>query len=251
MIDTVRAIERTSGTWDATAERALAGSARRIRGLIVDLAKVVYDATAWRRKLWRLISRLGVGGTYAEFSQTWCRQYLADVRRGWRDHDEALEAFLLAQGLTWAEIDEVEAARRGFDALDDRCRPLPGASATLAKLSALRLPIVAWADIPYPAARLERLLADDGLTPHFRHLLCSFELGNTQPAADCYRAGLEALQLPPDCVLYLGQDPESLTAAKALGLLTAALDVGQPVAADFYLTRFDDLLSLARSKLSG
>jgi FMN phosphatase YigB (HAD superfamily) len=222
-----------------------------VRGLIVDLANVIYDATTWRRVLWRLVSHLGFRCDYAEFSREWCCGYLVDVRRGRRDHDEALEAFLLSRGLTWGEIDEIRAARRGCDALDDRCRPLPGAAAALSGLSAMGVPVVAWADVPYSAARLRRMLDADGLGRHFRCVLSSFDLEETQPAAACYRAGLDALGLPADQVMFLGHDADHLAAAKAEGLLTAALDFHSAAGADLCLARFADLVPIVAGARGG
>src|ERR1700678_2024578 len=83
-----------------------------VRGLVLEMANVLYDATLWRRELVRLLVRLHVPATYPAFFHRWEREYLVDVERGYRQYEEAFQAFLLSAGLSWGQIDEVEAVAR-------------------------------------------------------------------------------------------------------------------------------------------
>src|SRR5262245_35636817 len=55
-----------------------------IRGLLLEMDNVLYDATLWRRWLWHLVGRMGVHEEYDVFSWTWESRYLVDVHRGRR-----------------------------------------------------------------------------------------------------------------------------------------------------------------------
>jgi FMN phosphatase YigB (HAD superfamily) len=219
-----------------------------VEGLIFDTDDVLYDATPWPRRLWRLVTALGLPASYASFFEAWQRQYLADVCRGRREYAEAFQSFLLQAGLTWAQIDEVEAASRAERAdLELSMRPLPGVVKTIARLHASGLPLVAWADSPQPAARVADRIERLGLAGKFRDVLSSFDLEAAQPAARCYLAALGALGKAPADVLYVGHDALHLAGAAAVGLRTAAFNYQAGTQADFYLVGFDELAVLAEA----
>lgn len=220
------------------------GSQPAVRGVVFEIAGVLHDDSLWRRWLLRLVSRLGIVTDQTTFFQEWDATYLADVHCGRRHFGEALESFLVASGLTWGQVDEVEAASRAQrEDLETGVRALPGVSKTLAGLAASGLSLLAWADAPYPATQVIELLERIGLAGPFAAVFSSFDLEVTQPSPECYRLSLERLRLPASAVAYVGHRPTHLMAAKAAGLRTVACNNQQPVIADFHLTRFEDLFT--------
>ena len=217
-------------------------AARRVEGIVFDVADVLYDATLWRRWLLRLINRLDVHASYAGFFAVWDREYLVDVRCGRREFGEAFQSFLLASGLTWAQIDEIEASsriqRKNFES---NVRPLPGVVKTIARLGELGLPLVAYGDVPYSAARLAERLERLGLGSHFGSVLSSFDIEAAQPSPKCYESALDALGLAAHGVAYVGHDADHLAGAKTAGMQTVAFNFQRPARADYFLTRFEDL----------
>jgi HAD superfamily hydrolase (TIGR01509 family) len=217
-----------------------------LRGIMLDTADVFYDATLWQRWLARLIGHLGLAVDYAAFFDAWQRDYLVDVNRGRRETTEALQAFLLASGLSWAQIDEIEAASRiRRQNLESHLRPLPGVVSTIAALASSNVALLAWADIPQPAAQLAARFERLGLAHRFHSILTSFDVERAQPEPQCYRAALDALQLAEREVLYVGHDARHLAGARAAGLRTVAFQGGAK--ADFYLPRFVDLLDMVKT----
>ncbi|HEX4145379.1 MAG TPA: HAD family hydrolase [Pirellulales bacterium] len=221
------------------------GTGSTVRGLVMEMANVLYDATLWRRELVRLLVRLHVPATYPAFFHRWEREYLVDVERGFRQYEEAFQAFLLSAGLSWGQIDEVEAvARCQRHAYEENVRPLPAVGAALAALSKRGLPLVALCDTCEPAAvlapRLERL----GLRGVFQQVLSSFDLGAARPAAECYAAALDALKMPAEDVAFVGCDRRGLDGAAAHGLRTVAFNCQEPVEADARLDSFADIVEL-------
>lgn len=215
-----------------------------IVAVVFDVPDVLYDATLWRRWLFRLLGRLGIGLTYAEFDRDWSGQ-LADVHRGRREYTEALQSFLLEHGLSWAQVDEIEAASRiQRQKLELNVRPLAGTARVVHALAARGLRLAAWADTPQPADRLAERLRRLFPQADFAAVLTSIDLEETQPAAACYRASLSAIDASAAETLYVGHDVEHLTGASACGLRTAAIDAAGAVPADFSLTRFEELLEL-------
>ena len=206
--------------------RVPADGTATVRGLVMEIANVLYDATLWRRELVRLLVRLHVPATYPAFFRRWERDYLVDVERGFRQYEEAFQAFLLSAGLTWGQIDEVEAvARCQRHAYDENVRPLPAVSAALAALTKRGLPLVALCDASQPAAVLERRIERLGLRGVFQQVLSSFDLGAARPAPECYEAALAALDLPAAEVAFIGCDRRGLDGAAAHGMRTHRLQL--------------------------
>jgi HAD superfamily hydrolase (TIGR01509 family) len=216
-----------------------------VDALLFDTAGVLYDATYWPRRLVRLINGLGLNVHYDEFVFRWEREFLHEVHRGRREYDEAFQSFLLSLGLSWAQIDEVDAVGRS-ELQDFRraLRPLPGVVPTISRLRHSGVSMVAWADSPDPVAATVERMDLLGLAGMFRQVLSSFDLEAAQPDAACYRAGLEALGQPADRAAYVGHDAVHLAAAKEAGFHTIAYNYQSGTSADYYLTQFNDLLSL-------
>ncbi|MEX2114044.1 MAG: HAD family hydrolase [Pirellulales bacterium] len=216
-----------------------------VDAILFDTADVLYDATDWPRTLVRLVNHLGVAVGYDGFVGRWERDFLAEVHRGRREYDEAFQSFLLSSGLSWAQIDEIEAASRIQRSHFQReARPLSGVVRTIALLRDSGLRLAAWADSPYPAAISIERLARLGLQGMFCEVLSSFDLEAAQPDPACYRAALAALQRPADRVAYVGHDAVHLSAAQDAGFRTIAFNHRSGANADFHLAAFDDLLSL-------
>jgi FMN phosphatase YigB (HAD superfamily) len=234
-----------------TAPRHAPDGLTSLAGVIFDVPDVIYDATLWRRWLVQLLHRLGVEIAYASFAAAWDAR-LADVHCGRRDFDEALESHLLDCGLSWAQVDEVEAAGRIQRAkLEADARPFPGAVRVIEELARRRLCLAAWADLPLPAEGLAERLARWAPQARFEVALTSFDLEAAQPAAACYRALLAAMGLSGGQVLYVGHDTAHLAAAAAAGLQTAAFNHAPEARAEHLLAQFDDLLRIVPPRAAG
>jgi FMN phosphatase YigB (HAD superfamily) len=231
----------------ARSGKATPGEAPRrvIRGLILEMTNVLYDATLWRREVVRLLVRLGVPATYPAWFDRWQREYLVDVQRGFRQYDEAFQAFLLDSGLTWGQIDEVEAfARCQRHDFEQHVRPLPAVAPTLGALARSGMPLVTLCDAAHPAVELRHRLERLALGGIFREVISSFDLGAAKPSAECYLAALAALELSADQVALVGCDRLSLEGAQSCGLWTIAFNAQEPLEADARLESFADILEL-------
>jgi len=216
-----------------------------IRGLVFDLEDVLYDATLGRRWMLQLLARMGLKRDYRTFYRAWDHEFLVDVQRGRREYAEAFQAFLLAQGFSWAQIDEVQAASRlHCQELESGVRPLPGVVATIDELAARGVSMAVLADCAHSASELAGKLELLGLRGRFQAVLTSFELEETKPALRCYQAALQGLNLTTEEALYVGHDSRDLVGAAAAGLRTAAFNHDADARADHYLARLEELLEI-------
>lgn len=78
-------------------------------------------------------------------------------------------------------------------------------------------------------ARLRRILSDLELIKHFDTILLSCELGASKPDPKVFRAALEALDLPAESILHIGDDPVcDWKGAKDAGFQYFPVGKGQP-----------------------
>ena len=220
--------------------------ARSLRGLVFEMTNVLYDATLWRCNVVRLLVRLGVPATYPTFFELWDHEYLAAVQCGFRQFEEAFQAFLLAKGLAWSQVDEIEAASRVRRKELEACsRPLPGVAATIAALARLGLPQAVLTDSPYPAGR-DRGRTGQIIAGQAAFRPCSrrstWRPPSPPPSATWPRS--PRLDLAADEVALVASDQASLAGARACGLRTIAVNWPDDVVADARLTKFNDLLTL-------
>ena len=216
-----------------------------VRALLFDLGGVLYDATVWRRWLLRLLAHVGKNVSARNFFRAWESEYLTDVCLGRREYGEAFHAFLLSQGLTWGQIDEVEAASRTHHAeIQTGERPLPGVATTLEQLAQRGMRLAVLANSPFPAAKLVSQLERLAISEHFETVISSCDIEVAKPSAVCYGTAIAALGLAHSEVALVGHSASDLAGAAAAGLRTVAFNYESESQADAYATRFADLLSL-------
>ncbi|MGE3409817.1 MAG: HAD family hydrolase [Pirellulales bacterium] len=217
---------------------------RPLRGILFDLPGVFHDASRWRRWLWQLAARMGAAREMDSFFAPWDARFAADVFCGKRNHAEACEAFLLDAGLTRCQVEEVQAAsearRRAWE-ID--ARPMPGFREAVLRLRADGMSLGLLADSGRTSEELRGHLNKFVPAEAITAVVSSCDLECARPDARCYRAGLAALGLPAEQVLFVGSEIAELAAAQSLGLAAAALNQPEFPAADLHLESFADLPS--------
>lgn len=220
---------------------------RAVRGLLLEAGNILYDDTAWRHWLLRLLMRLGLRAEYGPFFRVFDRDYLDDVHCGRRTFDEAMNDFLIAAGLDAGQAEEVcralNSQRRRNEA---GYRPLIGVRATLAGLRAAGLTLGILCNSERTGDAIRQRLAELLDESPWTTVVSSRDLGCTMPSPACYKAALEAVHLPAADVAFVGRDARELRGAKAQGLATIAFNADADAHADVHLQRFEDLLELTQ-----
>lgn len=219
-----------------------------VAGLLFDMGDVLFDTTLWRRWLLKVLARLGVHTNYRIFYHIWDHDFLADVHCGRRSFCEAFESFLLAVGLSRAQIDEVKASCEARRADWERTvRLLPGVRPTLERLAAAGLVLGVLSDAEDPGEVLARQLEQMGLPGIFSAVVSSRDVGRSKPDPLNYAAALSAIGLPASKVAFVGHDALELAGAARAGMSTIAFNFEPVAEADVYLARFDQLVDVVLS----
>jgi len=218
-------------------------------GLLFDMGDVLYDATLWRRWLWRLLRGLGVSQGYAELFARWDDDFLDKVHRGEGDYAAAFLEFLASLALSSAQIDEVVAASRiRKRELEHESRPLAGVKATIDRLASLNVPLGVVSDSENRADQLREHLARLGLGGAFAVVVSSRDLGCTKPDPRCYLTALGQLGLPAERVGFVGHDAVELAGARNVGMASIAFNECPGCEADIRLRHFRELLSYVQPR---
>ncbi len=229
------------------APRCPTGLRRPIRGLLLEAGNILYDDTAWRRWLLRLLTRLGLRAEYGPFFRVFDRDYLDEAHCGRKTFDEAMNAFLVAVGLSAGQAEEACQALASHRRRSEAAyRPLIGVRDTLAQLYSAGVTLGVLCNSDRSSDTLRKRLADLLGGSPWAAVVSSRDLGCTMPAAACYQAALAAVKLPAGDVAFVGRDPQELRGAKAQGLTTIAFNAEPDARADIFIQRFDDLLELSR-----
>lgn len=221
-----------------------------VEGLIFDMGDVLFDATAWRRRLWQLLAHLGLNAGYRSLFDLWDRDYLDAVHCGRREYAEAFTTFLRDAGLSTSQIDELKTASLVIKRqIESEVRPFPGVARTLARLHAAGLRLAVLSDSESPATAIRERLNHLGIGGYFAEIVSSIDLGHTKPDALGYETTLQRLQLTADRAAFVGHDLDELQGAHRCGMQTIAFNADRNVQADCMLRCFDDLSQLFASRI--
>ena len=191
--------------------------------------------------------RLGLRTEYGPFFRIFDRDYLDAVYRGQRPFSDALDAFLISAGLSAGQAEEVHRALDSYRRQSDAShRPLIGVRETLAQLHSSGVKLGVLCNCEHSGETIRQQLAELLGESPWAAVISSRDLGCTMPEAACYRAALQAMQLPAAEVAFVGHDARELRGAAVQGLATIAFNSDRDARADVYLQRFEDLIELTR-----
>jgi FMN phosphatase YigB (HAD superfamily) len=197
--------------------------------------------------LLRLLMRLGLRTEYGPFFRIFDRDYLDAVYRGQRSFSDALDAFLISAGLSAGQAEEVGRALDSYRRHSDASRrPLIGVRDTLAQLHACGMQLGVLCNSEHAGEAIRQRLGELLDESPWAAVISSRDLGCTMPAAACYRAALQAMQLPASNMAFVGHDARELRGAAVQGLATIAFNSDRDARADVHLQRFEDLIELTR-----
>ncbi len=226
----------------------MAGSNRDIRAVIFDLYGTLVHEPDLEECFPTLAATIGVDvETYREARQRTVADAMIGRLRTPEDRARAILAELghpHHDGLA-EQLADLERRHRW-----PRVRAYEATVPTLRALRERGLPIGLVSDCTSLMGRpiLERF----DLLSHLDAVALSCEVGHAKPSAPIYRAAVEALGVPPECCLYVGDGgSDELTGAQALGMLTARIDqegafarIGHPAPSDYVVVQLDEVLHL-------
>lgn len=219
------------------------------RCLLISPCGVLFDDSVWSRWLLQLLARMGLHTHSQAFVEVWRRDYFVDVCFARRGHWEALQAMLIASGLSRGQADEVcAAARPKWREWQASLHAYPQVAPTLSALSSAGVALGIAASSPLSAAELQEELKQLDLAQWFDFVVSSRDEGVQGSLSSLYTSATDAWNCPEDraSVLLVTNRADELAAAGQCGLGTVAAFAAAPPHLPA-IERFDQLLALAPS----
>lgn len=214
-----------------------------IRGVFFDAAGVLYDRKVpTGRYAVRLLTEQGYVRDPTEAERSRLRAVQAEASTGRIEAGEYWNEFLLVRGVT-----DPEERRELIGLIMEQTHQvfgLPGARSTLTALRKRGLHIGVITDTIYPLEWKMRWLGEAGVADLVDVVVCSRVVGVQKPSPAIYTEALKQAGLSPDEAVFVGHDGREIEGARAVGMVTVAVNHEPSVWADYYIATLPDLLGL-------
>jgi FMN phosphatase YigB (HAD superfamily) len=230
--------------WDQAADQWASTHADHapLSALLIEMGGALYDDTCWRRWLFQLLIHVGLQSSYETFYRLWDVDYYSKVCRGERDFWPSLGSYLRSCGMSHGICDEViVAARARRRDLEDEVRPMPGVRATLSRLNAVGVSLIAVSNSSCPVQGLKDRLAAMRIDHLFQLVVSSRDLGCTMPDRRFFETTLTRSHLSAEDAGFVSRNGEHLQGARSAHLLSVAVNHDARVQADIRLDGFSQL----------
>ncbi len=213
-------------------------SHRGISAFFFDAEGILYYRRDRRRRLKAFLRDLGLDPDEIPLDKMEALRHQAC--RGLIGQDECREAILRLYGVT--EPEHIERGMRIMDEEDNRVIFFKGVRETLNSLKGMGYMLGVITDSAFPVHVKIGWFERGGFGHVWDSIVSSNELGIRKPDPGIFQASLKQLGLPSDQAVFVGHKASELDGARVAGMRTIALKCEEPVAADFHVDKFSDLL---------
>lgn len=214
--------------------------ARKIKALLFDAGDLLYHRPREAERLAAFLAELGLSLSPMPKREREKLRTMAFVGR--LTKEEYQNRILEFYG-----VRDEENLARGRKVLEEENNDVvffDGVRETLLALKERGLLLGVVTDTYQPTSVKLKWFDEEGIGHVWDTFVSSCEVGVRKPEPDIYRIALHELGVQPEEAAFVGHKASELDGAKAVGMTTVAFNYGQDVEADFYLERFDDLLTL-------
>ncbi|MEE2780616.1 MAG: HAD hydrolase-like protein [Planctomycetota bacterium] len=221
-----------------------------MRGWIFQLGGVLYDGTAWKRWLLKLLSKRGLQTHYQLFYRHWDLEFVPHIRSGAISFQGAVETMLAQTGMNAAHVNEIlPAIRNKRKSLTNEERLLPGVVELLESLRQEGHSLALWSHEHCDQELIGDKIARLGLTRYFDFVAQADKLVHGRVPDRLLARTLSALRVARESVAFVGYAPESLRAARMIGLRTVGIGNSDADLSDWRLDGVVELQHLIRRRL--
>jgi len=220
--------------------------------VIFDEGDTLYDASFWRKELYKKLSQMGYKKSFYGMVSAW-EQKLVMPYEGKKSYRKAFEEFITSLGFNRAQLKEITEFSESLKNLVPKKRKLfPGEKTTLASLKDKGIMLAVLSDSELGEKKHRETLEALGIGSLLGVIVCSCETGYVKPQKQAYLKALERLGLPAAKALFVSHDQEELLGAKEAGLTTVSFNdkVYSPKdnEADHSIKSFPELLPITLEK---
>jgi len=154
---------------------------------------------------------------------------------------EAQEKWLEGIGLDKSLQPEWERCATEYD---KRHKIKNGVKETLKKLKNKKYKLAVLSDCPHDKKTKKMILRSVGIDYFFDEIFTSYDIGFMKPEKRAYLTVLNHFNIEPEESVFVSNDPEETDGARKLGINSILFNYKRTYKADFYITRFSQILKI-------
>jgi putative hydrolase of the HAD superfamily len=212
----------------------------RVRAILFDAGDILYFRPARGRKFQAFLQALNLAEK--KISEGRKNALKQQAYHGLISQAQFREGILDLYGVS----DDTQRAR-GIQAMeedDNNIQFFKGVRTTLKRLKQRGYLLGIITDTAMPIHVKLRWFENGGFGHVWDSIISSPDLGIQKPAPGIYAAALQQLGLSAAQAVFVGHDVDELEGARRVGMHTVAFNYGAAARADYYLSKFSDLLDL-------
>lgn len=191
---------------------------KKIKGLIFDMGDILFDATIWRKWLYKKLQAFGIAISFNELFMLWDSR-LVEAHLGRRKYNELLLEWLQSLGLTESQIHEIDHENKIQRLEVENTRMLfPGIMGMLEKLKKQGLKLVILSDTENSETKIRTVLEKLKINRYFDAVICSIDIGHVKPEKEAYQEALLRMGLVANEVAFVGHDEDEISGAERMGI---------------------------------
>jgi HAD superfamily hydrolase (TIGR01549 family) len=210
----------------------------QVKALLFDAGDILYQRPHPDRNLRAFLSELGLDSILAP--QAAIQEIKDHAFDGTLSQTQYRQAFLQLYGISTPDL-----LRRGclaMEADDYEIEFFEGVPETVLALKEKGFLLAIVTDTANPIHAKLDWFERGGFGHVWDSIISSQEIGVKKPDPRMYQAALQQLGLTPSQAVFVGHNPAELQGAREVGMQTVAFNYSQAARADFYLSKFTDLL---------
>jgi putative hydrolase of the HAD superfamily len=212
----------------------------QVRALLFDAGDILYHRPNRGRSFRAFLNKLGIADK--EIPEAKKNELRDQAFHGSLSQSQYQQAFLSLYGVT--DPEQVARGSRAMEEDENRIEFIKGVREALKSLKEKGYMLGIVTDTANPIHVKLSWFERGGFGHVWDSIISSQEIGVEKPDPRIYLAALQQLGLSAKEAVFVGHSPEELDGANAIGMKTIAFNYGGAAKADFYITKFTDLLTL-------
>lgn len=213
---------------------------KQIRALLFDAGDILYFRPNRGRHLQAFLHELGIDNK--EIPTAARNALKQQAYHGLIPQSQYREAILRLYGVTEPAL--VERGKQLMDMDDNNIEFFDGVPETLLELKEKGYRLAIITDTAMPLHVKLGWFERGGFGHVWDSIISSRDMGTQKPDPKIYYAALQQLGVQVDHAAFVGHAPEELEGARIIGLKTIAFNCNESARADYYVSKFADLLKI-------
>jgi HAD superfamily hydrolase (TIGR01509 family) len=213
---------------------------RQVQALLFDAGDILYHRPHGDRNFRAFLAEAGITGK--EITEGEKKKIRALAFEGLISQGDYRKAILQMHGITDKAL--VESGSRAVESDENGIHFFKGVRQTLKTLKNKGYMLGIITDTACPIHVKLNWFERGGIGHVWDSIISSQEIGTEKPDPRIYSAALKQLGVSAAHAVFVGHNPEELEGARAVGMKTVAFNHDETARADYFITRFSDLLAV-------